>query len=446
MSLNHLYHRNKNANIASSALFMCIMAVSLVVLPSCSSAPKAEAESQAGGRNGQNAQNATAVDVANARTGSLKEELAYTGTTVPNQQVALRSRAEGKLLQLNANVGDRVRRGQILAQIDDTSLVTAETQAQAQLAALESEVASARNQVSNANAQAQQARIELQQAQSDAARFQQLLRDGAISKQQAELAQTKAQTAAQIVRAALEQVNTEQQQVAAAQGRVRAQRAALTQARERLSYLSLTSPINGIVVAKFTEPGNLLQPGTEVLRIGDFSRIKVILNLSELELSKVRLGQSVRVKLDAFPNQEFTGQVTNISPSADTTARLVPIEVSIPNNGRIGSGLLARVTFSGTTTENIVIPQTALQVSRRQGQQGQKQQGNNSAQQQGTVFVVNTQGQEAKVEARQVTLGDRANGQVEILSGLQPGERFVARSGRPLKNGDSVRLSVLSEK
>jgi multidrug efflux pump subunit AcrA (membrane-fusion protein) len=104
--------------------------------------------------------------------------------------------------------------------------------------------------------------------------------------------------------------------------------------------------------------------------------------------------------------------------------------VTIPNsNNRIGSGLLARVSFAESGSTPVVVPQTALQ----------------GEQETATVFVVTGNGNEATVTARAVQIGDRANGKVEILSGLQPGERFVARSARPLQDGDSVRLSVLSE-
>jgi multidrug efflux pump subunit AcrA (membrane-fusion protein) len=171
----------------------------------------------------------------------------------------------------------------------------------------------------------------------------------------------------------------------------------------------------------------------------------------------------VQVRLDAFSDESFTGQVTRISPAADPTARQLPVEIVIPNsNGRIGSGLLARVSFDSTTSPRIVVPQTALQGDSEQGSRGAGEQGSNPKSKtrsqdtvrgrqnpkstEGTVFVVTGQGTQAKVQSRPVQVGARANGQVEILSGLKPGERFVARSGTPLKDGTPVRLSVLSEK
>jgi HlyD family secretion protein len=451
------------------------MAGLVVALSGCNFLPKSEAEAQSRVPGSQQGGGVTPVDVAIAKTGVLREPIEYTGTTRPVREVSLRAQVEGRLLNLNVGVGDPVRQGQILAQVDDSILVTTLSQEQAELAALQSEVARAETQVSNARARAEQARVELNQARVDAVRRATLGAQGAISKQEAELAQTAAQTAEQTLRSALEQIRTEQKAVAAAQRRVEAQRAAVAQAGERRSYALVASPINGVVLEKVSEPGNLVQPGGEILKLGDFNQVKVVVSVSELELSKIRVGQSVQVRLDAFGNQSSTGQVSRISPAADPTARQIPVEITIPNsNGRIGSGLLARVSFEPATAPRVVVPQSALQGGRgagaeeqgsrgagEQGSRGAGEQGSRGAGEQGsnpkskiqnpksteaTVFVVTGQGAQAKVQARRVQVGDRANSKVEIISGLKPGERFVARSGKPLKDGEPVRLSVVSEK
>jgi HlyD family secretion protein len=286
------------------------------------------------------------------------------------------------------------------------------------------------------------------QAQADSQRQQQLVKQGAIAQQTAQQARTQAQTAAQELRAATEQVRTEQQAVAAAQGRVVAQQAVVAQAKERRSYTRLTSPITGVVTEKVTEPGNLLQAGGEVLKIADFNRIKVVVQVSELELAQIQVGQSVQVRLDAFPNQTLIGRVARISPTADATARLIPVEVVIPNSdGKIGSGLLARVNFATQAAQRVVVPQIAIQKEARNKASSQptvtKEE---SDEQNGTLFVITNVEGKAKVTARAVTLGKKADGKVEILSGLQPGDRYVVRSGKSLKDGDAVRLSIISEK
>lgn len=406
-----------------------------LLVAGCGTLPKEAADAQSQQR-AEGSQGSTPVDVAIANTDNLREEPEYTGTTVPVQEVSLRSQVEGQVRSLIVDVGDAVKQGQVVAQLDDTLLQTALKQAEAELASLKSEVARAQNQVSNARTQVERSRLELQQAQADSQRQQQLFREGAVAEQIAEQARTTARTIAQALRAAQEQVRTEQQAVAAAQSQVIAQQAVVAQTREQLSYAKVTAPITGIVTQRITEEGNLVQPNGEVVRIGDFSRVQVDVEVSELELAKIRNGQLAEVSLDAFPNQTFRGQVARISPAAESTARLVPVEVIIPNSsGKIGSGLLARVKFEGGASQRVVVPQTAI--SKQEEQQNRN----------GTVFVVTggEGGTQATVTAREVTLGEQANGKVEILSGLRAGERFVARSGRPLKNGQPISLSILSE-
>lgn len=411
-----------------SVLIRAALALSMFTLTGCE-LPSREAEVQAQNPGTGQGSRLTPVDVAIARIGSLGDAPEYTATTAPDQEVLLRPQIEAQLLNLNVDVGDAVKRGQVLARLDDSLLVSAVNEAEAELAAQSAEVAQAQAQVNDALARVDAARLELQQAAADAARQQQLFRQGAIAAQSAEQSQTLARTSAQTLRSAQQQVRVAQRTVTATQRRVTAQQAVVVQAQKRLSYAVLTSPISGVVLEKLTEPGNLLQPGGEVLRLGDFSRVKVVVQVSELELANIQVGQTVQVRLDAFPNQQLQGEVRRISPAAEPTARLIPVEVIIPNrNGRIGSGLLARVSFSQQGQEIIVVPQTALPDRSSR-----------------TLFIVTGNGEQSKVAARSVTLGKRANGQVEILSGLKVGERFVARSGKPLKDGDQVRLSIISE-
>ncbi|MBC7973227.1 MAG: efflux RND transporter periplasmic adaptor subunit [Verrucomicrobia bacterium] len=433
----------------------------VVALSGCNFLPKEAADAQTKPPGAAQGQGATAVDVAIAATAPLEATREYTGTTQPLQEVAIRAQAEGQLQQLNVDVGDRVQQGQTLAQIDDSILNAATAEAEAELASRRTEISQLQTQVSDARTQVEQSRLQLQQAESDAARYQGLARDGAVTQQQAEQSRTQARTAAQILRSSQEKVRNQQQAIVAANGRIVAQQAVVAQQQERRSYAVLTSPISGSVLTRSTEQGNVVQVGNELLRLGDFSRAKVTIQVSELDLAKVRLGGAAKVRLDAFPNEQFAGSVTRVSPAANPTSRLVPVEVTIPNpTGRMGSGLLARVSFTQQTTDRVVVPIAALQDDRARGQQPRKPEANAGTtnpndrakggakpkQTKGTLFVVTGDGKDAKVAARSVALGQQADGKVQILSGLNPGDRFVARTGKPLKDGDSVRLSILSAK
>ncbi|MFP2934866.1 efflux RND transporter periplasmic adaptor subunit, partial [Pyxidicoccus sp. 3LG] len=220
-------------------------------------------------------------------------------------------------------------------------------------------------------------------------------------------------------------------------------------------FASLRSPLDGLVVARLHSPGDLVQVGGEVLRVGDFSDVEVAISVSELELSRVEPGKQVPVRLDAFPDKVFTGTVARISPQADPVSRLVPVEVVLDNpEGRIGSGLLARVRLDDGGEERLLVLESALLVDRPRGPAGtggptggaDGGAGAVTPGGAGRVFVVQAgDGGIPRVVEREVRVGARADGQVEILSGLEEGDRVVVRGEKPLQSGMQVRPSALSD-
>lgn len=218
----------------------------------------------------------TAVDVVMARPGRLAGETEYTGTTVPIRAVSVRSRLEGRLLDLNVDVGDRVSKGQAIARLDDAVLSSTVLQAEAEVAARQAEVAQAIASVRNARAQVERAKIEYQRAQNDAKRFAQLAKAGAVSAQTGENAIAQSKSALQSLRAAEQQVKLQQQTAGAAAQRVLVHKAIRASAQERQSYTTIKAPIDGIVLERVSETGNLLFAGNEVIKLGDFNQVKAI--------------------------------------------------------------------------------------------------------------------------------------------------------------------------
>ncbi len=373
-----------------------------------------------------------AVDVAVAQMGTVADTLDYTATTQPLEQATLRSRSEGLVLELRVDVGDPVQRDQVIGRVDDLLLQADLAQAQAELAAREADVLRAQTQILQAQSQVERERVALQQAQADAQRLTGLAQEGALSQQDAEQAQTAERTAEQALRSAENQVNLEEQGLVASRERVRIQQAVIQQIQERQSQTLLRAPMDGIVLNRLISLGDLVRPGEEVLTVGNLSQFKLVLQLSELDLGRVQIGQQVTARLDAFGDEPFMGQISQISPVADPSARLIPVEVLIPNpDGRISSGLLARVQIQvGEATTRVVVPESAL----RSNTEGDP-----------VVYVAARTGETVLIEARPVTVGSRSDGQVEILSGLEAGEPYVTRADGQLQDGQTVRLSILSE-
>lgn len=420
-----------------------LLAGLLTATASCGGLPKSEA--QTGQKQAE--KGSASVDVAIARTMPLQQTVEYTGTTQPYRQVSLRSQAEGTVLDLTVDVGDRVTQGQTVGQLNDAVLTAAVVEAQAEVAARQAEVAEANAEVSTAQTLVEEQRLRLQQTRSDLARLELLFREGAIAAQAVETARTAAGTAQQALRSTEAQVRTRKQAVTAIQRRVIAQQAIVAQEKERQSQTQLISPVTGSVLERVTEPGNLAQPGSEILKLGDFNQVKVGVQVSERELGTIRTGQPVQVRLDAFPKQAIAGRISRISPAADPTSRLIPIEVIIPNpDERIGSGLLARVNFAQRTIARVVVPEIALQADkdRRSRSPSSGGQASSRPQTQGNIFIIANAGKPT-VSARPVTLGKRLDGQVEVISGLGVGDRYVIRSSKALKDSDPVKLSIVSE-
>lgn len=402
----------------------------MVAIASCKPLAQRNPESQALAEENP----VTNVDVAIAQTGALENPPEYIGTTEPIRQVQLRARVEGQLLSLNVDVGDRVVEGQPIAQLDDTLLAAAVAQAEADLAAQDAAVVEAQTSLDEARTLVEQTRLQWEQAKRDAQRLLTLQRDGAIALQVAETAETTARTTEQTFRAAQAQVQTRTQTITARQRQVDSQRKALAQAQALQSYGRIVSPLTGTVIARNAEPGDLIEAGDPVVQLGDFRTVKVLIQIGERELGAIALGDRFEVRLDALPQQTLMGTLSRIAPSADPGSRLVPVEITLPNDeGAIGGGgLLARVRPTADGGEPILVPESALQV-------GNPQSGNS------TLFVASGTGSQRTVSARAVQLGRERKGKVEVISGIDAGEPIVIRSSKPLQDRAIVFLSVLSE-
>ncbi|AUC60336.1 RND-type export system membrane fusion component [Cyanobacterium sp. HL-69] len=410
---------------------LCTIALCCAFLGGCIAEETIQAQEE---RGGQERPSAPSVDAVRVNRENLEEAQEYIGTTQPVREVIVRSQVEGQLLSLAVDVGDTLSTGQTIARLDDTILSSALTRAQGELSSLRAERLRAVAEINDAQSQVESARIRLQQAQADVNRFEELNREGAIARRELEVAQTEERTALQEVSSAQSQVRVRESAVSAIDGRIQSQQAIIAEARQRLNYTQISASNAGRVLERLTQPGNLVQPGGEILRIGDFSQVKVQISVSELDLSDFSIGSPVNVRLDAYPNQTFSGVVSTISPAADANVRQIPLEITLDtNNQSINGGLLARVTLADNRTPPIIIPQNALTV------------GNNDNSNNQTVFVLNENNDEPSVIARSIVVGSNRNGRIEVTQGLTESDRLVVRSSQPLQDGQNVSLSIISD-
>jgi len=410
-----------------TGLFLGILCVSLGCGPSPRETANAQTQRQQDDR-------AIAVDIAVAERESQGKSLTYSGTTEPKRRVSLRARSDGQLVDLVPEVGDFVFDGETLARIENNPLQSELAAAQAEVDARLAEVEQARNERDEAESRVGEIQAQLEQARVDARRFQSLADQGAVPRQNAETAWTNARTLEEQLQGAQDQVRIRDRAIEAAQQRVSAQEAQVDGVRQRLAYTDVVSPLNGVVLQRFVESGDIVQTGDDILELGDFSEVEVQIEVPDRDREQISLGQAVDVKLDAFPSETFVGRINQISPVADPVARLIPVEIVL-NSGEledeaIASGLLARVTIQTPRSNTAWVPEDALNIGMTEDN---------------TVFIVTDNEPETEVEARAVKIGDRRDGKVEIIEGIVPGDRFVIRSDRPLTDGQSVRRSFLSD-
>jgi RND family efflux transporter MFP subunit len=264
---------------------------------------------------GRGADRATPVAVATVAPRDLARSVTVTGTVEPVRMIGVNSLLAGTVLVLHVQEGDRVRSGQILAELD-----------------------------------ARETRAQFERAQAVLANAQ------TVFERNQQLAATKIITDAEFEesRSAYEVAKSD---------------AALW--RTRVEFSRITAPSAGLVTAKLVEAGSAVSPNQRVFDLADVSLLVVRVQVSELDVVYVQRDAEVDVVLDAYPAAPVKGHVRRVFPSADAESRLVPVEVALdrfPEDVRARPGFLARVMFQlDQRTAALVVPAAAIGV----GEEGQ---------------------------------------------------------------------------
>lgn len=244
--------------------------------------------------------------------------------------------ASGRVVRVLVEEGQTVRASETIAVLAQPTLPADIEGRRARLAAVEAQLRNLERgartaEIEAAEAELRTAEAEAARAARDLTRLQTLLDAGAISRQQLDAARAAAQVAAGRRDAAREALRlmrqgTRPELVSAARAEVASARAAVQSAERTASDLTLTAPVNGVVVSRNAEPGEVIGAGQSVVTIADPTRPFVRIYVNQHALPLIRRGGAASATLDAFPDRRFPGQVTAINPRAEFTPRVALTE------------------------------------------------------------------------------------------------------------------------
>jgi multidrug efflux pump subunit AcrA (membrane-fusion protein) len=376
------------------------------------------------------------VNVARVKRSPSRSEVLLPGNITPITEAYVYARAAGYLKRRYVDIGDRVRAGQLLADIDAPDLDQQVTQAQAA-------VAQAEGQLGLAEATLQQLIATRDLANLTWKRYQVLTASGAVSRQDGDIQQTASKTAEANVTAG-------EKNVRAAQEFVRASKATLQRLITLQGYEKITSPFAGVVTSRNVDVGALISAtgsslgpatstasptdvprGGEVFRVAEISRLRVLVSVPQTDAPGIKVGQSADVTVQELPNHTFPGKVTRTSNSLDAASRTLLTEVQVANpTGILLPGMYTLVKFITERTDPpFLVPDAALVVEANGAQLAVLEP--LTAQEQ-----ANTKWQGVRrVHFQKVQPGRDYGIDLEILSGLKGTEEVAVDPGDAVKEG-----------
>jgi RND family efflux transporter MFP subunit len=334
------------------------------------------------------------VSVIVAHKTMLPGWLEAVGTVRPVQTSQIASQMMGNIVEIRVQEGDRVQTGQVIATIDDAQPRSAADQAAAAVSAAEKEVSASDS--------------DLALAAATLKRYQQLYEKKSVSPQEFDEIKSRYQSA-------------EARRDKARAGQVQAS-AALTQAQNSLGYARIRAPFTGIVTEKKVDAGSLASPGMPIFTMEDTRAYRLEVTVDESDIALVHVGQAASVTIDAREDAQLHGKVVQIVPAADPASRSFLVKVDLPAETRLRSGLFGRTRFPRGERSALLIPRTSLV------ERGQLQ----------GVYVLDAN---QIAWLRYVTLGQSTGEQVEVLSGLQDGEKLVDAPGDRELSGKRIIVS-----
>lgn len=345
---------------------------------------------------------ATGVNIVAAARQQWPSTYAAPGTVRARISTVISAKWMGYVREVHVNVGDRVREGQLLIDLDARDLDAGSSRAEA----AREEV---RNGIPEADSAVASARSNLDLVQATFRRMKDLYDKKSLSDQEFDEATARlkaAELSLDMARARRAQFDSKLAQADQA----------LRSAQVARSYASIHAPFAGVVTLKSAEQGTLAAPGAPLLAIErEIYRLEASVEESKLRL--VHTGQPVSVKLDGI-ERTFDSRVSEIVPSVDASARAYTVKIDLPVERHLRSGMFGRAIFSLGSREALVIPTGAVV------ERGQLQ----------STFVID----DGAARMRLITLGARAGENVEVLSGLNAGDQVIFPAPPGLADGARV--------
>jgi membrane fusion protein, multidrug efflux system len=331
-------------------------------------------------------QTPVAVQVASVEAAQVPVLIKTVGSTEPYARTTLSTRLMGRIKEVAVDEGAAVHKGQMLVRIESQDLTAKRRQAEAGL---------------------KEAKAVLTNAEKNVERMRNLYKEQAVPQQQLDGAETG---------------------LARAQAGVSAAEQMVREVEVNLGYSEVKSQLDGVVVQKFAQPGDMAAPGMPLMAVEQQDSMKVTVEINERDQTYVAVGQEVDVEIEALKDEPLRrGRVEALVPAANPGSRTFQVRVVVPNVDRsIGSGMFARVGFPKGMRPALLVPVNAVV---REGQL------------RGVYAVV-----DGKARLRWVRLGRILGEKVEVLSGLEAGVEVVVgdkqnlRDGRPVKVGRPVEV------
>ncbi|MEO7156795.1 MAG: efflux RND transporter periplasmic adaptor subunit [Vicinamibacterales bacterium] len=363
--------------------------------PAPGDAPVAGAAAAGGARGARGGGRASmAVETAVASRHDVVDFVTVVGNLIGEATVDVVPRVAGRLDTVNVKLGDRVTKGQLLAKVEDREVREQVNQSQANL------------EVNRATILARESDVKV--AESALQRAKTSFDKGLVSRQALEDADSRYSSALA--------------QVAVAKAQQQSTQARLDELKVNLANTSLLSPVDGFVGKRNLDPGGFAGGNTVVFSVVDIGTVRLIANLVEKDFKRIETGNAALVEVDAFPGEQFSGQVSRVSPVFDPATRTATMEIEIPNRAfRLKPGMYARVRLTADHRVNaLTVPRGAIvDVAGKRG-----------------VYVVD--GEVARFQEVRTGISDADR--YEIVDGLDEGAHIVTLGSLALRDGDRIAL------